>query len=1680
MEASMKNSLFITIWIIIVSLLPASLIAENTIIEAEYFFNNDPGEGNGTYLNTDSNTFQKNMTLPNLPYGNNTVYVRAKDSLGRWGKAYPRNFTVVEKLPPVQNTYDMSIIAAEYFIDNDPGQGNGIAIQSTDGSFNDKIENFDIEDIPVNQLSLGNHTLFVRGKSQLGIWGPTKKIQFTKVEKNPPIQNEYHMSIISAEYFIDTDPDQGNGIPINALDGNFDSKIENFAIDNIPVNYLSLGNHTLFVRGKSQLGIWGPTKKIQFKKIEKNPPIQNEYQMSIIAAEYFIDTDPGQGNGIPINALDGNFDSKIEKFAISDITVSHLPLDRHTIFVRGKNQLNIWGPTKQYTFVQMEKYPPTQETYDMTITEAEYFIDTDPGEGNGMPVLANDGSFDGKIEPFSLSGIAVNHLVPGNHTLFVRGKDNFGRWGKPKAIQFHIDPVAGSADDYYIIAAEYFIDTDPGKGKGIPVKATDGNMDSIYEQFSMDAIDISYLSPGNHRLYVRGKRNDGVWGAVYATTFYVPEGLTPSVKITTNTPLSGEAPFTTQFTADFILINPNRFKWDLDNDGIIDAVTYDSQLLWTFDKAGDYRIKVLVVDVLGKEFFNHIDIHVMPSQSIHHEVILTPFYPESHYLPSYVMTGGRAIRWYRLLDSDNHSLINKKVHYQWDSEIFTSQSDDQGFISIKSPRVEESSSFAMTIVDQNGNEISSDNLPFFSVILTDREFKETYSLLLDVGLEFGLGGPGASIGPMAFKTLEVGFSGKTSILHTDIHILHKDTIDVEVNNINDISIGLDGFAGFSGTIFKEYVHTKGRPKIEAGMGVNLEYSQALSTCFHFKDFLNNDSSDHHDQLLAATGLFFENLVKLNPGSAGNIIVQQIFNAIIERVTGIDDYYQGFGHESIVSMNASVKGSISLTNPLGKVAGSGISLDISAIDSSYIFKHERENDINNTSRLTNTLHGNIELAAFHMGLSQKFGGDKRRKNTPKFSIPGADFRIGDFSGGQQIRIETSQTGQTLSFQVMTNRSSGNELFFNSIFNETFINLKTHDSQTITMLAANSTLIDNIVKDQNLNLSPFSYHKAFDAFTQINQGKVFWQKIIKENNITTIPINIGASLGAKLGLSFNVDMRSIVKYTTKEGIITPETGMINTAEYDKDEHIQAIGYQSIINEYEELLLEIIQSVMETVEKIKEKGKELILETTAKIIEGGARIKAGAKAGFEQFVDFTFKITSFQDDQKRSYRIRTDQSETVMTVGNVFVLTVQSQSGETIDTLPEALTLTVGYTAQDLYLAGYSINDAHKLRLYLWNPDTHYYAYIGGQVDISQQSVSSEVIKTGQYVLAIDADAPTINQFSISNGTGMPKISFRLQDNLSGIQFSEFHVYLDDQPIADANNYSDCIQPSTGFFEYKPQTELSSGVHEISITTQDTSGNSAAYAYTFVVNNQPPQIWHLPIQSCTSDGALSVSAVVTDDESVKGVYLNYRPKTNEQSFKTIEMQHLKDASTYIAEIQKDQLTHAGLRYFIQASDTSGNITQTAQMDIVITDTSGPILTESINCGCQSGMARIMWQASTDADTNGYYVWIAETPENYTLYQDTALTLFIDIPENLSNQLFKISAYDTAGNMGALSHEILIPLCQPGLKQVIEYLQVLSGMQVDANIKLLHDIVSDNKLSLAELINLFQIISTNSGEKH
>jgi hypothetical protein len=63
--------------------------------------------------------------------------------------------------------------------------------------------------------------------------------------------------------------------------------------------------------------------------------------------------------------------------------------------------------------------------------------------------------------------------------------------------------------------AEYYIDVDPGQGKGIPMDAVDGNYDALQNTWEpvKSTIDTSSLENGNHTIYVRGMDIGKQWSA---------------------------------------------------------------------------------------------------------------------------------------------------------------------------------------------------------------------------------------------------------------------------------------------------------------------------------------------------------------------------------------------------------------------------------------------------------------------------------------------------------------------------------------------------------------------------------------------------------------------------------------------------------------------------------------------------------------------------------------------------------------------------------------------------------------------------------------------------------------------------------------------------------------------------------------------------------------------------------------------------------------------------------------------------------------------------------------------------------------------------------------------------------------------------------------------------------------
>ena len=100
-----------------------------------------------------------------------------------------------------------------------------------------------------------------------------------------------------------------------------------------------------------------------------------------------------------------------------------------------------------------------------TIEHGEYFYDSDPGFGAGMPIDITAGQ---EVTVDGL-GLSTTGLSQGRHLLGVRYRGTNG-WSTTFLSDFY--NIAG--DGGSIATAEYFWDTDPGFGQGTPIALTPG------------------------------------------------------------------------------------------------------------------------------------------------------------------------------------------------------------------------------------------------------------------------------------------------------------------------------------------------------------------------------------------------------------------------------------------------------------------------------------------------------------------------------------------------------------------------------------------------------------------------------------------------------------------------------------------------------------------------------------------------------------------------------------------------------------------------------------------------------------------------------------------------------------------------------------------------------------------------------------------------------------------------------------------------------------------------------------------------------------------------------------------------------------------------------------------------------------------------------------------------------
>ncbi len=551
-------------YLIVFCTLTLTVWGQKTVTQGEYFWDTDPGQGNGIALAATDGSFDETLEdlfangidVSALSVGPHSFNVRIKGQNGTWSNVFKQ--TIVVNGPLSIITRVINVTQGEYFWDTDPGSGNGTPLLATDGAFDEALEDLFQNGINVSALSLGAHSFNVRIKGQDSNWSSVFKQ--TIYLEGPLTTITRTINVTQGEYFWDTDPGTGNGTPLFATDGAFDEALEDLFRNGIDVSALSLGAHSFNVRIKGQDANWSAVFK-QTIYLE-GPLTVITRTINVTQGEYFWDTDPGTGNGTPLLATDGTFDEALEDLFRNGIDVSALSLGAHSFNVRIKGQDANWSPVFKQT-IYLEG-PLTVITRTTNVTQGEYFWDADPGTGNGTPLFVTDGNFDEALEDLFRNGIDVSALSLGAHSFNVRIKGQTSTWSSVFKQTIYLEgPLTLLTRNIRVTQGEYFWDADPGQGNGSPLLATDGLYNTALENLLQTGIDVSALSLGGHNFSVRVKGLDGGWSSVFKQTIYIecsaPTAPSVSIAVTGNGACQGT---TVQFTATAVNGGPTpTYLW---------------------------------------------------------------------------------------------------------------------------------------------------------------------------------------------------------------------------------------------------------------------------------------------------------------------------------------------------------------------------------------------------------------------------------------------------------------------------------------------------------------------------------------------------------------------------------------------------------------------------------------------------------------------------------------------------------------------------------------------------------------------------------------------------------------------------------------------------------------------------------------------------------------------------------------------------------------------------------------------------------------------------------------------------------------------------------------------------------------------------------------------------------------
>lgn len=367
--------------------------AQTSIVSLEYWFDNLLITKKTVDTQGKSINFNQ-LDVGSLSEGMHTLYLRAKDSNGNWSITHSKLI-----YNPIQQEGNSG---CEYWIDN----SNHMQFV---GSQSNQITSFD--NIDLQSVSSGIHTLYIRSRNKAGVEGITHAILFYKTQTTN--------GEIGCEYWIDEEVENKKAVPTNGSSP--------VTINNIDISHTSAGVHTLYIRAKSKSGAETITHSILFYKPE-DPDGKIGY-------EYWVDEGIENRKRISIS---GNKTASLNRIDLNSINEGF-----HLLHIRAVNHAGVTSTIGSYPFFKNKNGIAQIKAY-------RYWYDSN-FEAHSLVELTE------AVNPYELKEkkvLPVEFAQGEKHTFHTQFQDLSGKWSIATTDSFKIVPLF-SENEFVILKAFY-------------------------------------------------------------------------------------------------------------------------------------------------------------------------------------------------------------------------------------------------------------------------------------------------------------------------------------------------------------------------------------------------------------------------------------------------------------------------------------------------------------------------------------------------------------------------------------------------------------------------------------------------------------------------------------------------------------------------------------------------------------------------------------------------------------------------------------------------------------------------------------------------------------------------------------------------------------------------------------------------------------------------------------------------------------------------------------------------------------------------------------------------------------------------------------------------------------------------------------------------------------------------